>query len=104
MAEPTELQGIYGVQDLGGYGVIVDLPSGQRSRVHLLAYLELDDGTVVALDNRPAAEMKALEGKRVAATGTFVPPVDPPVEEAAPPRARPDPMARLVHIDAVHPL
>jgi hypothetical protein len=92
------------VQDLGGYGVIGDLPSGQRGRVHLLAYLELDDGTVVVLDNRSAGEMKALEGKRVAATGTFVPPVDPPVDEASPPRARPDPAARLVDIDAVQAL
>jgi hypothetical protein len=63
--------------------------------------VSLDDGSFVSLEARPAEELEALGGRRVAAAGKLVVPAEPSGEPAM---ASPIPVPTLVEISAVEPL
>lgn len=85
------VRGTYAVIGMGRHRVTGRLPDGTEATVNRIARIELDGGGHVELGVRPAAELDALDGRRVAATGRLT---------ACPPRlpghvAQPDSGPRL---------
>ena len=99
--KPVKICGDYGIQDLGGYAVKVKAANGSWKRVRKIAFVKLEDGIFIELENRPDDEMKMLNGRRVMATGKLIMAADPPPK---PVMARPGPVPTLVEIDSIQPL
>ena len=90
---PVKICGYYGVQDMGGYTIKVKTADGNWKRIRRIAYIKLQDGCFINLENRPDNEMKTLDGRRVIATGNLISPADPP---AKPIMASPDAVPTLI--------
>lgn len=63
------VRGTYAVIDMGRYRATGRLPDGTVVTVNRIARIELADGGYVELGIRPDAELAAMDGRRVAATG-----------------------------------
>lgn len=98
--EQVRICGSYGVQDLGGHTLKVKAADGNWKRVKRVAFIKLQDGSFINLANRLDDEMKALNRRRVVATGKLAIPADP---SAQPIMARPGPVPTLIEIDSVRP-
>ena len=96
----VQICGSYGVQDIGGHAIKVKAADGSWKRVRRVAFIKLQDGCVINLENRLNDEMDALDGCRVIATGKLIIPADPP---ALPIMARPGPVPTLIEIDSIQP-
>lgn len=96
----VQICGSYGVQDLGGHAVKVKAADGSWKRVRRVAFIKLQDGCFINLENRPDEEMKALDGRRVIVSGKLIIPADSPV---LPIMARPGPVPTLIEIDSIQP-
>ena len=78
----------------------VKAADGNWKRVKRVAFIKLQDGSFINLANRLDDEMKALNRRRVVATGKLVIPADP---SAQPIMSRPGPVPTLIEIDSVRP-
>ena len=95
------MRGSYGAQDLGGHAIKVKGPDGRWEKIRRVAFVKLENGCVVELENRPNDEMNALDGREVIATGKLIIPPDPPTQ---PIMARPEPVPTLVEITLIEAL
>ncbi len=68
----------YGIQDLAGYAIKFKVADGSWKRVRKVAFVKLEDGIFIELQNRPDDEMKMLNGCRVIATGKLIMAADAP--------------------------
>ncbi len=101
----VHVRGLYSVQNLGAYSIMVKGPDGQWKPVHRVAFLKLKNECLVELENRPDCEMDELDGRRASATGKLVIPAESPAD--SPDQyimARPEPLPTLVEITSVEPL
>lgn len=92
--------GSYGVQDLGGHALKVKAADGSWMRVKKVVFIKLQDGSFINLANRTDDEMKALNRRRVVASGKLIILADP---SAQPIMSRPGRVPTLIEIDSVRP-